>query len=41
MTMKDMFMFGSKLPEAGRYELFLQFGYKGEVLTVPFTVEQP
>jgi hypothetical protein len=34
-------MFGSALPEAGTYRLFLQFGHDGDVVTVPFTVTQP
>ena len=41
MRMTDQFMFGTKLPQAGTYEVFLQFGYRGQVLTVPFTVVQP
>ena len=35
------FDFGNGLRESGRYRLFLQFGYAGEVVTVPFTVELP
>jgi hypothetical protein len=38
--MTGMFMFTGSLT-AGTYRLFLQFGYHGEVLTVPFTVVQP
>ncbi len=34
------FMFGTALPQAGTYRLFLQFGYRGDVVTVPFTVVQ-
>jgi len=41
MNMVSAFMFGTKLPQPGTYRLFLQFGYHGEVLTVPFTVVQP
>jgi hypothetical protein len=41
MNMVSAFMFGTKLPQPGTYRLFLQFGYQGEVLTVPFTVVQP
>lgn len=44
MEMVGMFMFGpatgSGLPEPGTYRMFLQFGYRGDVLTVPFTVVQ-
>lgn len=44
MDMRGAFMFGpttnSGLPEPGTYRMFLQFGYRGEVLTVPFTVVQ-
>ena len=32
-----LFMFQGSLPPAGTYRLFLQFSYRGEVLTVPFT----
>jgi len=39
--MPGMFMFGSALPEAGTYRLFLQFGHDGDVVTVPFTVTEP
>jgi hypothetical protein len=38
--MSSMLMFNGTLP-SGTYRLFLQFGYRGEVLTVPFTVVQP
>jgi hypothetical protein len=41
MRMTGQFMFSSKLPAAGTYEVFLQFGYQGDVLTIPFTVVQP
>jgi hypothetical protein len=34
------FSFAGQLP-SGTDRLFLQFGYKGEVRTVPFTVVQP
>ena len=34
------FAFDGALP-TGTYRLFLQFGYRGKVLTVPFTVVQP
>ncbi len=44
MEMVGMFMFGpatdSSLPAPGTYRMFLQFGYRGEVLTVPYTVVQ-
>ena len=40
MRMASEFMFSTKLPAAGTYEVFLQFGYQGEVITVPFTVVQ-
>jgi hypothetical protein len=40
MEMKGMFMFGSKLPQPGTYRVFLQFGLRGEVVTVPFTAVQ-
>ena len=40
MDMVGGFMFGTDLPQAGTYRLFLQFGHAGEVLTVPFTVVQ-
>jgi len=36
----DTFSFHGSLP-AGTYRLFLQFGYRGQVITVPFTVVQP
>jgi hypothetical protein len=39
--MTGMFMFGTGITEAGTYRLFLQFGYQGDVLTVPFTVVVP
>ncbi len=39
-TMASMLMFGDEIP-TGTYRLFLQFGYRGDVLTVPFTVVQP
>jgi hypothetical protein len=39
-SMDQMLMFDGALP-AGAYRLFLQFGYRGEVITVPFTVVQP
>lgn len=44
--MVNMFMFGATdtsaaLPQPGTYRAFLQFGYRGEVVTVPFTVVQP
>jgi hypothetical protein len=38
--MPGMFMFSGSLTP-GTYRLFLQFGYHGKVLTVPFTVVQP
>ncbi|MBI4935834.1 MAG: hypothetical protein HY828_18280 [Actinobacteria bacterium] len=38
--MTGMYMFGDRLPDAGTYRLFLQFGHDGDVLTVPFTVIQ-
>jgi hypothetical protein len=45
MDMVGMFMFGaatgSGLPQPGTYRMFLQFGYRGDVMTVPFTVVQP
>jgi hypothetical protein len=41
MNMLNAYMFGTKLPLSGTYRLFLQFGYRGDVLTVPFTVVQP
>jgi hypothetical protein len=45
MDMVGMFMFGpatgSGLPQSGTYRMFLQFGYRGDVITVPFTVVQP
>jgi hypothetical protein len=34
------YVFSGDLP-TGTYRLFLQFGYRGDVLTVPFTVVQP
>ncbi len=34
------FAFGTTLPQAGTYRVFLQFGYRGDVVTVPFTVVQ-
>jgi hypothetical protein len=40
MDMVGGFMFGTDLPQAGTYRVFLQFGHAGEVLTVPFTVVQ-
>lgn len=40
MNMVNAFMFGTTLPQPGTYRLFLQFGYRGDVLTVPFTVIQ-
>ena len=40
MRMNSEFMCSTKLPAAGAYEVFLQFGYQGEVITVPFTVVQ-
>jgi hypothetical protein len=40
-TMAGMFTFGTTLPQPGTYRLFLQFGYHGTVLTIPFTVVQP
>ncbi len=39
-AMPSMFMFDGVLP-TGTYRVFLQFGYHGEVQTVPFTVVQP
>jgi hypothetical protein len=39
--MDGMLMFGTTLPQAGTYRLFLQFGHNGTVVTVPFTVVQP
>ena len=39
-AMPSMFMFDGPLP-TGTYRVFLQFGYHGEVLTVPFTVVEP
>ena len=39
-AMTGMLMFGDALGAPGTYRLFLQFGYRGEVLTVPFTVVQ-
>ncbi|MEI8238712.1 MAG: hypothetical protein WCI22_04775 [Actinomycetota bacterium] len=41
MNMVSAFMFANSLPKPGVYRVFLQFGYQGEVLTVPFTVVQP
>ena len=45
MDMAGGFMFGpttgSGLPQPGTYRMFLQFGYRGDVVTVPFTVVQP
>jgi len=41
MDMAGGFMFGTDLPQAGTYRVFLQFGHEGDVLTVPFTVVQP
>ncbi|MEY4340096.1 MAG: hypothetical protein RLZ14_1946 [Actinomycetota bacterium] len=40
MEMTGMFMFGTKLPQPGTYRLFLQFGLRGDVITVPFTAVQ-
>jgi hypothetical protein len=39
-SMTSMLMFDGALP-AGTYRLFLQFGHRGDVLTVSFTVVQP
>jgi hypothetical protein len=40
LNMTGMFMFGDKLPQPGTYRMFLQFGHRGKVVTVPFTVVQ-
>jgi hypothetical protein len=39
--MSGMLMFSGGLTEPGTYRQFLQFGYRGEVVTVEFTVVVP
>ena len=39
--MSGMLMFSSALTEPGTYRMFLQFGYRGEVVTAAFTVVVP
>lgn len=39
--MEGMLMFSSTISEPGTYRMFLQFGYRGDVVTAPFTVVVP
>jgi hypothetical protein len=40
-SLAGMLTFPGSLSEPGTYRLFLQFGYRGEVVTAAFTVKVP